>query len=167
MRRRAHRPFGPARVESGMYAHALRRRHEESVDLVPSARANGSSDARAVRRAVRAARRMPLARGCRRADSASHGRRTVRLKGFDMHKTSSWLAAVAAGCIAVAAVPAQAKGCIKGAVVGGVGGHLAGHHAVAGAVVGCAVGHHLAAKRDRAAAQAAAASQAPAGAPRQ
>ncbi len=72
--------------------------------------------------------------------------------------------AVVAACIAIASVPVQAKGCLKGAAVGGVGGHLAGHHAVAGAVVGCAVGHHLAAKKDRAAAQSAAARQAPASA---
>ena len=66
------------------------------------------------------------------------------------------LVAVVAACIAFAAVPVQAKGCLKGAVVGGVGGHLAGHHAVAGAVVGCAVGHRLASRRDRETAQAAA-----------
>jgi hypothetical protein len=146
-----------------MYAQAPRRHPEESIELIPAAGASRSSDAHAVRRAGRAARRMPLAQGCRGADTAFHGRRTVRLKGLDMHKTPSWLAVVAAAFVAVAAVPAHAKGCIKGAVVGGVGGHLAGHHAVAGAVVGCAVGHHLAAKQDRAAAQAAAASQAPAG----
>ena len=64
------------------------------------------------------------------------------------------------------AAPAQAKGCLKGAVVGGVAGHVAGHHGVAGAVVGCAVGHHLAAKKDREAAQAAANPAPPASAPR-
>ena len=66
-----------------------------------------------------------------------------------------------AACLLIAASPAQARGCLKGAVVGGVAGHVAGHHAVAGAVVGCAVGHHLAAKNDREAAQAAAASRVP------
>lgn len=64
-------------------------------------------------------------------------------------------------CLLAAALPAQAKGCLKGAVVGGVAGHVAGHHAVAGAIVGCAVGHHMAATKDREAAQAAAARQAP------
>ena len=75
------------------------------------------------------------------------------------------IAAVLATCIAVAALPAQAAGCLKGAAVGGVGGHFAGHHAVAGAVVGCAVGHHIAAKKEREARQAAAANQPPASAP--
>ena len=84
-----------------------------------------------------------------------------------MSKSHRGLIAGLAACMAIAAVPVQAKGCLKGAVVGGVAGHVAGHHAVAGAVVGCAVGHHLAAKRDREAAQAAAANPAPsASAPR-
>jgi len=48
-----------------------------------------------------------------------------------------------------------AKGCLKGAAVGGVGGHFAGHHGLIGAAAGCAVGHHMATKRDKAAAQAA------------
>jgi hypothetical protein len=53
------------------------------------------------------------------------------------------LAATAA--FALAASPADAKGCLKGAAVGGVGGHFVGHgHAVAGAAIGCAVGHHRA-----------------------
>ena len=81
-----------------------------------------------------------------------------------MFKARIGFAAVMVACIAAAALPAQAKGCLKGAAVGGVGGHFAGHHAVAGAVVGCAVGHHLAAKKDREAAQAAAANQPPASA---
>jgi hypothetical protein len=49
---------------------------------------------------------------------------------------------------AVAAVPANAKGCIKGALVGGVAGHLA-HHTLLGAAAGCMIGHHEAAKRAR------------------
>ena len=83
-----------------------------------------------------------------------------------MFKTRIAIASVLVACISAASVPAQAKGCLKGAVVGGVGGHFAGHHAVAGAAVGCAVGHHLAAKKDREAAQAAAANQPPASAVR-
>jgi len=78
-----------------------------------------------------------------------------------MLKSRSSLIAGVVACLAVASVPAQAKGCLKGAVVGGVAGHVAGHHAVAGAVVGCAVGHHLAAKKEREAAQARAAAANP------
>ena len=36
--------------------------------------------------------------------------------------------------LAMAASPAEAKGCIRGAVAGGVAGHYAHHHAVMGAV---------------------------------
>lgn len=66
--------------------------------------------------------------------------------------------------IAVASVPADAKGCIKGAIVGGIAGHAAGHHAVIGAVTGCVIGHHLAKQRQQAAHHPAAGqSQTPAG----
>ena len=82
-----------------------------------------------------------------------------------MFATRITIATALVACIAGAAVPAQAKGCLKGAVVGGVGGHFVGHHAVAGAVVGCAVGHHIEARKDREARQAAAANQPPASAP--
>jgi len=82
-----------------------------------------------------------------------------------MFKTRIAIASLLVGGIAAASFSAQAAGCLKGAAVGGVGGHFAGHHAVAGAVVGCAVGHHLAAKKQRENAQAAAAHQPPASAP--
>lgn len=52
-------------------------------------------------------------------------------------------------CLAFAAGPASAKGCLKGAAVGGVGGHVAGKHGVLGAATGCVVGRHLANKKDR------------------
>ena len=64
-----------------------------------------------------------------------------------------------AACIAftsLALLPgiSNAKGCLKGAAVGGVGGHVAGHHGLIGAAAGCAVGHHMANKKDKAAAEA-------------
>ncbi len=83
-----------------------------------------------------------------------------------MSKSRIMLIAALLACAGAVALPAQAKGCLKGAVVGGVAGHVAGHHGVAGAVVGCAVGHHLAAKKDREAAQSAANPTPPASAPR-
>lgn len=49
--------------------------------------------------------------------------------------------------IAMAAVPANAKGCIKGAVVSGAAGHVAGHHGILGAAAGCAISHHEANKK--------------------
>ena len=49
--------------------------------------------------------------------------------------------------IGIAAVPANAKGCLKGAVVGGAAGHVAGHHGMLGAAAGCAIGHHEANKQ--------------------
>jgi hypothetical protein len=52
--------------------------------------------------------------------------------------------------LAVAAAPADAKGCLKGAVVGGAAGHVAGHHGVIGAAAGCAIGHHEANKNAQA-----------------
>lgn len=52
--------------------------------------------------------------------------------------------------IALATIPADARGCIKGAIVGGVAGHLAGHHGVLGAAAGCAIGHHEAKRREKA-----------------
>jgi hypothetical protein len=53
--------------------------------------------------------------------------------------------ALAVAALALAAGPAEAKGCLKGAAVGGVGGHFVGKgHALAGAAIGCAVGHHRA-----------------------
>jgi len=45
---------------------------------------------------------------------------------------------------ALAAVPAESKGCLKGAVVGAVAGHYVHHHAILGAIAGCAVGRHMA-----------------------
>ena len=48
------------------------------------------------------------------------------------------------GTLALAASPADARGCIKGAAVGGVAGHYAGHHGVLGAIAGCVVGRHRA-----------------------
>lgn len=47
------------------------------------------------------------------------------------------------GALALAPVPAEAKGCIKGALVGGVAGHMV-HHGIVGALGGCVVGHHIA-----------------------
>ena len=44
--------------------------------------------------------------------------------------------------LAMAASPAEAKGCLRGAVVGGVAGHYAHRHAVMGAMAGCAAGHY-------------------------
>ena len=60
-----------------------------------------------------------------------------------------------AALTALATLPgvSNAKGCLKGAAVGGIGGHVAGHHGVIGVAAGCAVGHHMAAKKDKAAAQ--------------
>lgn len=58
--------------------------------------------------------------------------------------------ALAIAGLALAAGPAEARGCLKGAVAGGVAGHLVGRgHAVVGAAAGCAVGHHHAAKQHR------------------
>jgi hypothetical protein len=54
-------------------------------------------------------------------------------------------AGIAAIAMALASVPADAKGCIKGAVVGGA----AGHHGWLGAAAGCIIGHHEAKKRER------------------
>jgi len=51
--------------------------------------------------------------------------------------------------VGLAAVPADAKGCIKGAIIGGAAGHLA-HHGLAGAAAGCIIGHHQAKLRERA-----------------
>jgi hypothetical protein len=62
-------------------------------------------------------------------------------------------ALVALSCFALLPGVSNAKGCLKGAAVGAVGGHVAGRHAVIGAAAGCAVGHHLANKKDKAAAQ--------------
>jgi hypothetical protein len=130
----------------------------------------GSSVAAPAGRARAAARRTALADGGPRGDSAGIGWRGARcpqhtqLEEQDMFKARIIGVAIMAAGMAVASAPAQSKGCIKGAVVGGVGGHLAGHHAVAGAVVGCAIGHHIAAKREREAAQAAAAQAAAANA---
>ena len=52
--------------------------------------------------------------------------------------------------VAIAAVPANAKGCLKGAVVGGTAGHFAGHHGLLGAAAGCAIGHDEANKQSKA-----------------
>jgi len=73
---------------------------------------------------------------------------------------SKRIAAAAAGVLIAAMLPlhADAAGCMKGAVAGGVVGHVAGKHGVAGAAAGCAIGHHEAAKKQKAASQAAAAS---------
>ncbi|MEH3048219.1 hypothetical protein [Sphingomonas adhaesiva] len=58
--------------------------------------------------------------------------------------------ALALAGLALAAGPAEAKGCLKGAAVGAVAGHMVGKgHAVAGAAAGCAIGHHRAAKHRR------------------
>ena len=63
-------------------------------------------------------------------------------------KISATLLAVAA--LALAANPADAKGCLKGAAVGGVAGHYAaGHHGVLGAIAGCAYGRHHAKEQAR------------------
>jgi hypothetical protein len=55
----------------------------------------------------------------------------------------------AAVALALAASPANAKGCLKGAVVGGTAGHFAGHHGILGAAAGCIIGRHEANKRTR------------------
>jgi hypothetical protein len=52
--------------------------------------------------------------------------------------------------IAMATLPANAKGCIKGAIIGGAAGHVAGHHGLMGAVAGCAIVHHEAKKNEKA-----------------
>ncbi len=62
-------------------------------------------------------------------------------------KTIAALLAVAA--LALAANPADAKGCLKGAVVGGVAGHYAGHHGLLGAAAGCIYGRHHAKEQER------------------
>jgi hypothetical protein len=59
------------------------------------------------------------------------------------------IVSVCAALMAVATVPAEAKGCAKGAVVGGIGGHVAGHHGLLGAAAGCAIGRHHAKKMAR------------------
>lgn len=66
-------------------------------------------------------------------------------------KTIQAQLAVIAACagLALATLPAQAKGCVKGAAVGGVAGHVAGHHGVLGAAAGCAIGRHKANKAAR------------------
>ena len=52
--------------------------------------------------------------------------------------------------LALAAPPADAKGCMKGAAVGGVAGHYVGSgHGVLGATAGCLVGRHNAKKHAR------------------
>jgi uncharacterized protein YcfJ len=52
--------------------------------------------------------------------------------------------------LALAAPPADAKGCMKGAAVGGVAGHYVGSgHGVLGATAGCLVGRHYAKKQAR------------------
>jgi hypothetical protein len=48
----------------------------------------------------------------------------------------------------LAAMPANAKGCLKGALVGGAAGHYVGHHGVLGAAAGCVIGRHEARKRE-------------------
>jgi hypothetical protein len=55
-------------------------------------------------------------------------------------------------CAALLPGLSEAKGCLKGAAVGGIGGHVAGHHGLLGAAAWCAVGHHLANKKEAAAA---------------
>ena len=55
-------------------------------------------------------------------------------------------------CAALLPSLSEAKGCLKGAAVGGIGGHVAGHHALIGAAAGCAIGHHMATKKESAAA---------------
>ncbi len=62
-------------------------------------------------------------------------------------KTIAALLAVAA--LALAAGPADARGCLKGAVIGGVAGHYAGHHAVLGAAAGCIYGRRHAKDQER------------------
>jgi hypothetical protein len=62
-------------------------------------------------------------------------------------KTIAALLAVAA--LALAAQPANAKGCLKGAAVGGVAGHYAGHHGLVGAAAGCLYGRHRAKEQER------------------
>lgn len=67
---------------------------------------------------------------------------------------------VAAGLavlLAATAGTASAKGCIVGGAAGAVAGHVAGHHAVIGAVGGCIAGRHLANKKAKEQADAAAA----------
>jgi hypothetical protein len=51
--------------------------------------------------------------------------------------------------LALASIPADAKGCIKGAIVGGIAGHYANHHGLIGAATGCLVGRHLAKKHEQ------------------
>ena len=55
----------------------------------------------------------------------------------------------ALAAVGLAAVPADAKGCLKGAAVGAVAGHFAGHHGLVGAVAGCVIGRHEANKRQQ------------------
>ena len=55
-----------------------------------------------------------------------------------------------AALMSVAAMPAQAKGCIKGAIVGGIAGKMAGHGKM-GAAAGCVVGSSRANKKAQAA----------------
>ena len=62
-------------------------------------------------------------------------------------KSIATLLAVAA--FALAANPADAKGCLKGAVVGGVAGHYAVHHGVLGAAAGCIYGRRHAKEQER------------------
>ena len=62
-------------------------------------------------------------------------------------KTLATLLAVTA--LALAAIPADAKGCLKGAMVGGVAGHYAGHHGLLGAAAGCAYGRRHAKEQER------------------
>ena len=52
--------------------------------------------------------------------------------------------------IAMATLPANAKGCIKGAIIRGAAGHVAGHHGLMGAAAGCVIGHHEAKKNEKA-----------------
>ncbi|WP_118184659.1 hypothetical protein [Paraburkholderia phosphatilytica] len=69
------------------------------------------------------------------------------------------LFALSAAVALTGSTQALAAGCLKGAAVGGVAGHMAGKHGVAGAAGGCAIGHHEAAKKQKAASQAAAANK--------
>jgi hypothetical protein len=75
-------------------------------------------------------------------------------------KTKILLSVIVLGsALATVGVDANAKGCLKGAAVGGLGGYVAGHHAVLGAIGGCLVGRHMANKKDKEAAEAAAAAK--------
>jgi hypothetical protein len=58
-------------------------------------------------------------------------------------------ALIALSALALAANPADAKGCLKGAAAGGIAGHYAGHHGWLGAAAGCLYGRHRAKEQEK------------------